>query len=79
MTDKVVTPKEQAATLVNKFVDATDQFLGHNETISIAKKCALIAVEGILDISYFEDDKMSEDDSLYKNYWTSVRDEINSI
>jgi hypothetical protein len=41
-----------------------------------AKECALIAVEEILNISYFTHDP-TEDDLLYMNYFQQVKEALN--
>ena len=82
-----MTPQDKAKELVERFKDYSDP--NYHEcamewelTQSIkdnAKECALIAVDEILNISYFEEGRMSEDDSLYKNYWLHVKTEINRL
>ena len=85
-----MTPHEKAEQLYNKFLSA----LPHPETTnaavySIAKQCALIAVNEIIesrkdDIAF--DDTMWEKASeyykphpMYLNYWFKLRQEIESI
>jgi hypothetical protein len=85
-----MTPQEKAEQLYNKFLSA----LPHPETTnaavySIAKQCALIAVNEIIesrkdDIAF--DDTMWENASeyykphpMYLNYWLKVKQEIENI
>ena len=66
-----MTPKEKAEELVNKFYDATDD---HWNQDYVSKKCALIAVDEILDDDMYD---MSED--LFEKrilYWENVKQEI---
>ena len=77
-----MTPKEKAKELIDKFVVHTKVFHqgnGWEEYIDSAKQCAIIAVDEILGMSYFDVEIMSEEDSLYKNYWREVRIEIGAI
>jgi hypothetical protein len=85
-----MTPQEKAEPLYNKFLSA----LPHPETTnaavySIAKQCALIAVNEIIesrkdDVAF--NDTMWENASeyykphpMYLNYWFKLRQEIESI
>jgi hypothetical protein len=85
-----MTPQEKAEQLYNKFLSA----LPHPETTnaavySIAKQCALIAVDEIIesrkdDVAF--NDTMWENASeyykphpMYLNYWFKLRQEIESI
>ena len=64
-----MTPKEKAKELVDRFLKefpSTDD-IGFGQ-IKIAKQCALICVDEILNIiKYF---------SIYKEYWEEVKQEI---
>lgn len=73
-----MTPQEKAKELVDKFqkqifFEITDERLDINES----KGCALIAVEEILDVDYYD---MSEE--LFDNhieYWEQVKHEIEKL
>lgn len=76
-----MTPKEKAKELYNKFYNASDGagIPVYKNKQAVAKACALIAVDEVLGISYFEESQMSEDDDLYKNYWKQVKTEIEKL
>lgn len=83
-----MTPKEKAKELIGKFMPHVYCYMGsgmlsndYDEKVAMdnAKKSALIAVDEILGMSYFDVTTMAEEDSLYKNYWTEVRAEIGAI
>ena len=79
---ETMTPKEKAKELIDKFTVHTKVFhqeIGWEEYMDSAKQCAMIAVDEILGMSYFDVTTMSEEDSLYRNYWTEVRAEIGAI
>ena len=68
-----MTPKEKAQELVDKFRNEITSFLGDNMKKINAKKCALVAVDEILNIN-----------SVYKDfslsfYWQDVKDEIQNL
>jgi len=63
-----MTPKEKARDLIGKFVHLTRQTSGANGTIYNSKKCALIAVDEIL----------NEPDCSY-DYWQEVKQEIEKL
>ena len=60
-----MTPKERAETLVDKFYPMFD----NSARLSIAKSCAKIVVEEIIDNVPL----------VSQTYWTEVRAEINNI
>ena len=83
-----MTPKEKAEQLVDKFSDIENMGRRSDENgFSIwstsllqkqAKKCSLIAVDEILNLSYFKDNP-TEDDDLYANYFRQVKQEIEKL
>jgi hypothetical protein len=68
-----MTPKEKAQELVDKFRNEITSFLGDNMKKINAKKCALIAVDEILNIN-----SVDKDFSL-SFYWQDVKDEIQNL
>lgn len=68
-----MTPKEKAQELVDKFRNEITSFLGDNMKKINAKKCALIAVDEILNIN-----SVDKDFSL-SFYWLDVKDEIENL
>jgi len=81
-----MTPKEHAEKLVDKFYSlqwqihkSTRQYKITSMSKSAAKQCAIIAVDEILKLSYFEESQMTEEDSMYKNYWEEVKQEIEKL
>ena len=68
-----MTPKEKAQELVDKFRNEITSFLGDNMKKINAKKCALIAVDEILNIN-----SVDKDFSL-SFYWLDVKDEIQNL
>ena len=68
-----MTPKEKAQELVDKFRNEITSFLGDNMKKINAKKCALIAVDEILNIN-----SVDKDFSL-SFYWLNVKDEIQNL
>lgn len=77
-----MTPKEKAEQLVGLFkipLIISDTEAGEEIICTtISKQCALIAVDEILNISYFTHEP-SEDDDLYMNYWKQVKQEIEKL
>jgi hypothetical protein len=66
-----MTPKEKAQELVRKYWD-----LGDIDVLE-AKQCALIAVDEILDVDYFD---MSEEHfENIMEYWEQVKNEIKKL
>jgi hypothetical protein len=70
---KQMTPKEKAEELVDKFRNEITSFLGDNMKKINAKKCALVAVDEILNIN-----SVDKDFSL-SFYWQDVKDEIQNL
>jgi hypothetical protein len=68
-----MTAKEKAQELVDKFRNEITSFLGDNMKKINAKKCALIAVDEILNIN-----SVDKDFSL-SFYWLDVKDEIENL
>ena len=68
-----MTAKEKAQELVDKFRNEITSFLGDNMKKINAKKCALIAVDEILNIN-----SVDKDFSL-SFYWLDVKDEIQNL
>jgi hypothetical protein len=75
-----MTQKEKAEELFNNMCNANYGFIYEldKEPYNTAKQCALIAVDEILNLSYFTYDP-TEDDDLYGNYWREVRNEIEKL
>ena len=69
-----MTPKEKAKELVNKFIPHVQWKLGQDEIIERAKRCALIAVDEILN----EENDFIQTKWHY-NYWEEVKNEINKL
>jgi hypothetical protein len=74
-----MTPKEKAEELVNKY-----SIWCWNEVVcdyEIAKQCALIALDEIIDEIIQIDSQMSETHILDKNlkYWKQVKEEIEKL
>ena len=68
-----MTPKEKAQELVDKFRNEITSFLGDNMKKINAKKCALVAVDEILNIN-----SVDKDFNL-SFYWLDVKDEIQNL
>jgi hypothetical protein len=69
-----MTPQEKAIELVERYTNMAYNF----NSYSYDKRCALIAVDEILKLSYFTHEP-SEDDDLYSNYWKEVKTEIEKL
>ena len=72
-----MTPKEKARDLVNKFYPNVQWKLGQEDCLDRTKRCALIAVDEILDDDMYD---MSED--LFEKrilYWENVKQEIKKL
>lgn len=75
-----MTPREKAIELAEKFaVMEFTEIRGWYANKEESKKTAALVVDEILNISYFDESTMSEDDSLYKNYWLQVKEEIKNL
>jgi hypothetical protein len=69
-----MTPKEKAKELVYKFYPNVQWKLGQEDCLDRAKRCALVAVDEVLEtIDYFDDMH-----SLV-TYWQQVKNEINKL
>ena len=68
-----MTAKEKAQELVDKFRNEITSFLGDNMKKINAKKCALVAVDEILNIN-----SVDKDFNL-SFYWLDVKDEIQNL
>lgn len=87
-----MTPKEKANQLVNKFSSYVPSKISYLEfggddndiknIVIESKKCALIAVDEILNITCLHDNdykKYFNDNSEFKNYWEEVKQEIKKL
>jgi len=74
-----MTPKEKAEELVGKYVSLTDGWVYGIKNWEHKKKCALIAVDEMLE----ELDHLAFDDFDYGTskmmYWIEVKNEINNL
>jgi hypothetical protein len=68
-----MTPEEKAKELFKKFRNEILSFLGDKMKDKNAKRCALIAVDEILNIN-----SVDKDFSL-SHYWLDVKDEIENL
>jgi hypothetical protein len=68
-----MTPEEKAKELFDKFRTEILSFLGDTMKDKNAKRCALIAVDEILNIN-----SVDKDFSL-SHYWLDVKDEIKNL
>jgi hypothetical protein len=66
-------PKEKAKELFDKFRNEIISFLGDTMKDKNAKRCALIAVDEILNIN-----SVDKDFDL-SHYWLEVKEEINNL
>ena len=64
-----MTPKEKAKELVNKFYPNVQWKLGQEDCLDRAKRCALIAVDEILQHCY----------EVIKPFWNEVKQEIEKL
>jgi hypothetical protein len=62
----IMTPKEKAQDLVNKYINLTDGWVMGIENWKHKKKCALITVDEILSMGIMSD---SGDWRMAKSYW----------
>lgn len=79
-------PKEKAKKLIDKYLDIDSKY--EYLSYSMAKQCALIAVDEILNLGLhsvgdYRNDQASSDDfstvTWYINYWQEVKQEIEEI
>ena len=76
--NKIMTPKEKAEELVDKFIEHTRVFhevLGWEDYIDSAKQCALIAVDEIAKCTKYEEQKF-DNDRFAEDFWQEVKQEI---
>jgi len=66
-----MTPKEKAKELVYKFYPSVQWKLGQEDCLDRAKKCALIAVDEIIQATI--------DDWSHSEYWQEVKQEIEKL
>lgn len=79
-----MTPKEKAVELINKFLKLTSKDkqletagLG---AITLAKQCALVAVDEIIKLDVFDcNDEWSDEDGDTREYWREVKQEIEKL
>ena len=69
-----MTPKEKAKELVDKYEFV---YIQNYTSMFEVKECALIAVNEILDIAYWE--YMESMGEKEKDYWQEVKQEINNL
>ena len=69
-----MTPQEKAAELVRKFKPLVTFSMGVHQSyiLKIAKKCALVAVDEIIEV-------LSKDINPLVNYWFEVKQEIKKL
>ena len=72
-----MTPKEKAQELVQRFIDEAYAETTEQLYTPIAKKAALIAVDEIMDIAYWE--YMESGGGQEENYWIQVKQEIENL
>ena len=80
-----MTPKEKAEELIEMFIffasnegTTEDGFIYSDEMQMFnAKQCALIAVDEIMDIAYWE--YMESGSGQEQNYWTQVKQELENL
>ena len=79
-----MTPNEKAEELINKFLKLTSK---HKEletaglgAITLAKQCALFAVDEIIKLNVFDcNDEWSDEDGDTREYWQQVKQEIEKL
>jgi hypothetical protein len=71
------TPKEKATELVKKFYPIVQWKLGQEDCLIRAKKCALIAVDEI--INYLTTSLDVQTSLIAVNYWQEVKQEIEKL
>ena len=72
-----MTPKEKAQELVQRFIDEAYAETTEQLYTPIAKKAALIAVDEIIDIGYWE--YMESGGGQEKSYWLQVKQEVENL
>ena len=71
-----MTPKERAEELINKFLIQTENYTYCGLYRTVAKKCALIAVDDIMKAIGWEEMELGVDRD---NYWEEVKQEIQNL
>jgi hypothetical protein len=71
-----MTPKEKADKLCMRFLIQTTTDIPYGINKAIAKECALIAVDEIINIAC---DVSDYDKSVTKSYWIEVKQEIEAL
>ena len=72
-----MTPKEKAQELVQRFIDEAYAETTEQLYTPIAKKAALIAVDEIINIAYWE--YMESGGGQEEKYWIQVKQEIENL
>lgn len=76
-----MTPKEKANELVDKFYtidEDSEMFDGFTMPIFYAQRCALIAVDEIMEVCYYTREVEFNDFFSY-DYWQEVKQEIEAL
>ena len=71
--NSIMTPKEKAKELVNKFYPNVQWKLGQEDCLDRAKVCALIAVDELIYETQFEVP------NIRQKYWINVKQEIEKL
>jgi hypothetical protein len=71
-------PKEKAKELIDKFYPSVQWKLGQEDCLDRAKKCALIAVDEILDLNLGLSN-CDENNWAIEKFYTEVKQEINKL
>ncbi len=78
-----MTPKEKAQELLNNYIQETNRFTGGQEshTNILAKRCAIIAVDEILngDLLWTPEDSYFIKKTHKKSYWEKVKEELSKL
>ena len=70
-----MTPQAKAIELVHKYIDLTDGWVSGIEGWSYKKRCALIAVDELIE----QESKYNNGSFYPSNYWSEVKAEIEKI
>ncbi len=71
-----MTPKEKANDLVGQFKLQIDEELNNGFTYDVAKQCAIICVEQIINLL---NEGFGVNVSIKKEYWNEVKEEIKKL
>jgi hypothetical protein len=75
-----LTPKEKAKELFDKFRNEILSFLGDKMKDKNAKRCALVAVDELIDSHYLLTTTHDVEPSIRcKSYWKEVKEEIENL